>query len=191
MTADALARTCSLIAAAALVAGCSSAPPPNRVVTVHEGQPTRVVLAQTKDGTTLLLQNASSADSAAFYGVTESRVLGKVIDDDSLQTLLDGFAERGMFAEATASAPSNVRDVLFVEQDGRRWVWSRRLAGVQRDEALFHQGRSYFLEVWNSTSAFRSAAPGVRPDLEGEDARAHRNAESAKGKLERLEGRKP
>ncbi len=191
MTAVALARTCSLLALATLVAGCSSGPTLARAVTVREGRPTRIVLTQVKDGTTLLLQNASSAERAEFYAAPDPAVLGKVVADDRMQTLLDVFAERNLFASATAGAPTNARDVLVVEQDDRRWVWSRRLAGVQTDEAMFHEARGYFLEVWNGASAFRSAAPGVRPDLEGEDARAHRSAESAKSKLERLQGRQP
>ena len=80
-------------------------------------------------------------------------------------------------------------DVLAVEQGGKRWTWVRRQIGVQQGEALFHEARSYFLEVYNSSMAFRGTDPNARPDFAGERERAQQSGGAAKDKLQRLGGR--
>lgn len=186
----ALARTTLPLVATLVASACAGGPTLARDVEIAAGEPTRVLLTQVKDGTAFLLQNASSVDAAAFYSAHAPDVLGKVVADDRLQALLDVFSERGMFAAAPANAPPDARDVLAVEHGGRRWVWYRRRAGVQPEEAVFHEARAYFLEVYNAGTAYRGGDPRQRPDLAGEQDRIQRDADAAKGRLERL-GRRP
>lgn len=189
MTANALASATLLLAAIGLAAGCSSGPTLARAVAIEAGEPTRVLLMQLQGGSTFLLQNASSADRPEFYGDPTSQVLGKIVADEQLQALLDVFSEKGMFAASLGAVPPGARDVLVVEQGGRRWTWARRQPGVQAAEAVFHEAKAYFLEVYNSAMAYRGSDPRQRPDLAGEQERAQRDGAAAKGKLERLGGR--
>jgi Tol biopolymer transport system component len=85
--------------------------------------------------------------------------------------------------------PPGARDVLRVDQGGRSWIWARREAGVQASEAAFHEARSYFLEVYNSSTAYRPSE--ARPDLWAEKERANDDAEAAKNRLEQLKRQKP
>jgi hypothetical protein len=189
MTAIALARTAVLLAAA-FAAGCASDPGLPRVVTVAAGQPTRVLLQQVRQQQTFLLQNASSTEAAQFYGGATA-TLAKVVPDAQLQVLLDILAQKGMFGEPRAAVPPEARDVLVVEQGDRRWIWARRRAGIQAEEASFHEARAYFLELFNSNMAFHASAPGQRPDLRAEQERVRSDAEAARSRLEGLQGRQP
>ena len=85
-------------------------------------------------------------------------------------------------------AESICRDVLAVDQPGRRWTWVRRKAGVQAAEADFHEAKAYFLELYNSATAWHRGS-GERPDLVGEQSRVKADADAAMKKLENL-GRK-
>jgi len=188
MTAIALAR---ILLLAACFASCAGGPGLSRSVTIVEGQPTRVTLMQVKEQRTFLLQNASSTAAEAFYADWQKHPLGKVVPDDRLQTLLDVFAERGLFETGSGGVPLNARDVLRVEHGGRTWTWARVHAGVQQEEAVVHEARAYFLEVYNSSMAYRPSDPKDRPDLTAEQLRARDEAEAAKRRLERLQGSKP
>ena len=188
MIALARARTLVLFTVT-FVAGCASGPSLARAVEVEAGEATRVLLTQVQGRTTFLLQNASSADHAAFYSDPKDPVLGKVVPDAQLQALLDVFSEKGLFATGLGSVPPDARDVLVVENGGRRWTWARRQPGMQATEATFHEAKAYFLEVYNSSMAYRASDPHNPPDLTAEQARVRDDAEAAKGKLERLRGR--
>jgi hypothetical protein len=188
MTASALARTAALLVVPLVAGSCASGPSLARDVAIEAGRPTRVLLTQVQTNTTFLLQNASSVDPASFY--RDSRLaLGKIVDDDTLQALLDVFSEKGMFAASQGTVPPNARDVLVVEQGDRRWIWARRLAGTQA-EATFHEAKGYFLEVYNSSTAYRGSEDDPRPDLQQEKMRVRQEADAAKNKLEHLD-RKP
>lgn len=185
MTAVAIASRSLLLAATLVVTSCASGPSLARAVTVETGQATRVSLMQRTRTTTLLLQNASSVEKAQFYGGSNAQNLGKVVADDRLQALLDVFAEKGMFANAAATAPHDARDVLVVEQGSTRWVWSRRLAGTQASEVAFHEAKGYFLEVYNSATAYHGASGDGVPQLGNEKSVLR------EGKMEHVERRKP
>ena len=190
MTASAIARNTLCLAAisAAMFGWSSCASSLAREVVVENGRPTRVLLTQVSNNTVFLLQNASSAESAEFYRDTNARALGKIVPDEQLQALLDVFAEKGMFAAAASVAPPDARDVLAVEHGGKRWIWARRQAGVQAGETSFHEARGYFLEVYNSSTAYRTVDPNAPPDLRAERDRVRTDADAAKNKLQRLEG---
>ena len=181
-------RFAVLLLAAGLVVSCQSAPSLPRSVTIESGQPTHVTLVQVQGGMKFELQNASSGDAAAVYSDAKANPLAKVVPDAQLQALLDVFTQKGMFAASTTSVPPDARDVLAVDQPGRRWTWVRRQAGVQAAEADFHEAKAYFLEVYNSATAWHRGS-GARPDLLSEQSRVKADADAAKRKLENL-GRK-
>jgi len=177
-----------LLLAAGLVVGCQSTPSLPRSVTIESGKPTHVTLVQVQGGMKFELQNASSGDAAAVYSDTKANPLAKVVPDAQLQALLDVFTAKGMFAASITSVPPDARDVLTVDQPGRRWSWVRRQLGVQAGEADFHEAKAYFLELYNSATAWH-AGSGARPDLVSEQSRVKTDADAAKKKLENL-GRK-
>jgi hypothetical protein len=177
-----------LLMAAGLVVGCQGGPSLPRSVTIESGQPTHVKLVQVQGQMQFELQNASSADTAAYYSSEKANPLAKVVPDAQLQALLDVFTAKGMFQTSITSVPPDARDVLTVEQPGHRWTWARRQRGLQAAEADFHEAKSYFLELYNSATAWhRSSAD--RPDLFSEQSRIKAEADAAKKKLEEL-GRK-
>jgi len=186
MAAHALTRSVVLLAASFLV-GCATDPGLPRAVTIEDGRPVRVLWQRVKEGQTFLLQNASSADADDFYA--SSSPFAKVAPDVQLQALLDVLAAKGMFDAGDAPVPPDARDVLVVDQGDRRWTWARRRAGMQTSEAAFHEARAYFLEVYNSSTAYHPSAK--MPDLEAEQDRVRRDAESARRRLEQLQGEKP
>jgi hypothetical protein len=175
-----------LLAVCAFVA-CASGPRLARVVTVNEGETTRIRLLA---GTSLVLslQNESSIAAGALYGEARSaKELGaKVVDDVDLQALLDVFAERGMFPHSLVDVPADARDVLVVESGGQRWLWARRgLAGDPAAEQSFGDARTYFLALYNSSIAYHGAGPG-KPNFGGENLRARSTAADARARLEQL-----
>jgi hypothetical protein len=186
MTAHGLARNLLI---ASLLAACAGGPGLARDIEIEAGRPTRVTLSQVKEARAFLLQNASSTETAEFYADWQQHPLGKVVSDAQLQALLDVFSEKGLFARSLGAVPPGARDVLRVDQGGRSWIWARREAGVQASEAAFHEARSYFLEVYNSSTAYRPSA--ARPDLWAEKERANDDAEAAKNRLEQLKRQKP
>ena len=181
-------RFAVLLLAAGFVVGCQSAPSLPRSVTIESGQPTHVTLVQVQGGMKFELQNESSGDAAAVYSNASANPLAKVVPDAQLQALLDVFTAKGMFTTSVASVPPDARDVLTVDQPGRRWTWVRRQLGVQAAEADFHEAKAYFLEVYNSATAWHRGS-GERPDLLSEQSRVKADADAAKKKLENL-GRK-
>jgi hypothetical protein len=177
-----------LLVAAGLVVGCQSAPSLPRSVTIESGQPTHVTLVQVQDGKKFELRNESSGDAAAVYSNANANPLAKVVPDAQLQALLDVFSAKGMFATSVTSVPPDARDVLTVDQPGRRWTWARRQRGVQTAETDFHEAKSYFLEVYNSATAWHRSSSESH-DLFSEQSRVKADADAAKKKLENL-GRK-
>ncbi|HEX6811595.1 MAG TPA: hypothetical protein VF384_08240 [Planctomycetota bacterium] len=180
-----------LLLAAGLIVGCQGTQGPSlpRSVKIEPGQPTNVRLLQGQGRKEFELRNESSGDAQAVYSSENANPLAKVIPDEQLQALLDVFSANGMFGKSVSSVPPDARDVLTVEQPGHRWTWVRRQAGQQPGEADFHAARSYFLEVYNSATAWHRAS-GDRPDLASEQDRVKADADAAKKKLESL-GRKP
>ncbi len=173
-----------LPAAALFVAACASAPGRARDVVVTAGEPIKVSLLQVQDGLRFELQNASAEDRAAVYSDASTNPLAKVVPDEQLQRLLDVFAQSGLFATAQSTAAPDARDVLRIDRAGSSWTWSRRQRGVQADEARFHEAKAYFLELYNSSTAYHRGQ--ARPDFREERGRAREDAEAARRRLEGL-----
>lgn len=183
MVALALLRTGLLlfaVGAAALLGACAGAPPLQRSVVV-------VRYVDVKGTLALSLRNEGAGARAQVYGADSAAIDpgAKVVADDELQALLDVFTETGLFASSVGEVPGDALDALVVEQDGSRWVFPRRLRGVQQAEAAFHDGRAYFLSLYNSVTAYHGAA-GDRPDFKTEQVRTAGDARQARQKLERL-----
>lgn len=191
MIALALVRIASPLAsatlAAALLAACASGPTLQRSVVVEPGSKTVVRYLDVKGTLSLSLQNDSAAAPAKVYGADTATIDpgAKVVDDAELQALLDVYTESGLFAGARDEVPADALDALVVEQAGRRWVFARRLRGVQQAEAAFHEGRAYFHALYNSVTAFHGAA-SERPDFKAERSRTATDGRSARQKLEDL-----
>jgi hypothetical protein len=194
MVAQALLRTVRSLAAAALalaagLAGCAGEPPLRRSLALAPGQKTVVRYLDIKGTLSLSLQNASAALATDVYR-TDSGAIdpgAKVVADDELQALLDIFSERGLFGAAAAEVPADALDALVVQQGGQRWVFPRRLRGVQQAEAAFHEGRAYFLALYNDVTAYHGTGDD-RPDFKSEQRRAADDGRAARAKLERLRG---
>ncbi|HEX5054431.1 MAG TPA: hypothetical protein VFZ65_21815 [Planctomycetota bacterium] len=178
-------RIAVLLAAACNAVGCASSPELPRSVTIETGRRTSVTLTQTQGRMVLALQNESSGGAAQVYSDERSNPLAKVVPDAQLQALLDVFTAKGLFNTSMSTVPPDARDVLAVEQGGQRWIWARRQAGIDA-EPLFHEAKAYFLDVYNSSTAYHGHADDERPDLKGEMQRAHEDALTAKQKLEAL-----
>lgn len=146
--------------AAALLLCCQCASGPNlpRVVTVVEGERVRVSFTEVSDNRTLSLQNVSSGAKETVYKDPKSDLGTKVVDDARLQLLLDMLAQAGMFQRTAPVASSTARELLVVEQGGRKLVWSRGPVKVDGIEAVqaFDQARAYFLAMFNAATAFHS-----------------------------------
>jgi hypothetical protein len=182
MAALASLRFPQLLVAACLAVACSSAPQLKRELAIVPGEPTTVRLLSTQGTLSLSLRNASAQQSKALYGADSGEIDpgSKVVDDVNLQTLLDVFAEKGMFANALQDVPRGARDVLAVDHGERRWVWAisgdrqARLAQQQQDggaaERAFQEARAEFLSLYNSAEAFHGT--GGKPiDFEAENRR--------------------
>jgi hypothetical protein len=177
----------SATAAAALLAACASGPTLQRSVVVEPGAKTVVRYVDVKGTLSLSLQNDSAAAPAKVYGADTATIDpgAKVVVDEELQALLDVFTESGLFAGAANEVPPDALDALVVDQQGRRWVFARRLRGMQQAEAPFHEGRAYFLALYNSVTAYHGAASD-RPNFKAEQSRTAGDGRTARQKLEDL-----
>jgi hypothetical protein len=198
MPALAFVRILQLFVAACLAVACSSGPALRRDLALVPGELTTVRLLAVKGSLALALQNVSAQQPADVYGRTSAEVDPgrKVVDDVNLQTLLDLFSEKGMFATALAEVPGDARDVLAVEQGRRRWIWAlsgdpqRRLAQRQQGaERTFQEAQAEFLHLYNSSVGFHGTGED-RPDFRAENARARAEAERARVRLEHTKGRR-
>jgi hypothetical protein len=174
-------RFAQLLAAACVFVACSSAPRLKRELTIVPGERTTVRLLSTQGTLALSLHNTSAQTSPALYGAESGDVDpgSKVVDDVNLQTLLDVFAEKGMFATALREVPRDARDVLAVEHGEQRWVWAvsgdlkarlaRQQQGTDQADRAFHEARAEFLSLYNSSEAFHGT--GKVPDFDAENAR--------------------
>jgi hypothetical protein len=181
-------RIATLVAASAvavLVGACAGAPPG---ATVVAGQRTRVALTDVTSGRSFVLQNASSGSAHEVYSERSGDQAVKVVADPDLQQLLDVLADRGMFETAAEQPARDARDLLIVEAAGRRWVWSRRLRGIDATELQFHEARSYFLTFYNQVMAYH-AGDIDKQGLQDENARAQQGGEAAKSRLEQYQRR--
>ena len=156
-----LPRVLSRAAGAAvllLCCQCASGPDLPRVVTVVEGERVRISFTEVSDSRTLSLQNASSGTKETVYKDPKSDLGTKVVDDARLQLLLDMLAQAGMFQRTGPVATASARELLVVEQAGKKMVWSR---GPVKEDGLetvqaFDQARAYFLAMYNAATAFHS-----------------------------------
>lgn len=183
------AATTALILLATGLAGCAGEPPLRRHLALAPGQKSVVRYIDVKGTLALSLQNASAAAATDVYR-TDSGAIdpgAKVVADDDLQALLDIFSERGLFAAAANEVPADALDALIVQQGGQRWVFPRRLRGVQQAESAFHEGRAYFLALYNDVTAYHGTGDD-RPDFKSEQRRAADDGRAARAKLERLRG---
>lgn len=196
MVAQALLRTVPSFAAAALAAlaltaagfgGCAAEPPLRRSLAIVAGEKTSVRYVDVKGTLALSLQNASAAAATDVYRADSGTIDpgAKLVDDAELQALLDIFSERGLFAAAVGEVPADALDALIVQQGRQRWVFPRRLRGMQQTEAPFHEGRAYFLALYNDVTAYHGTGAG-RPDFKAEQRRTADDGRAARQKLERL-----
>jgi len=180
-------RIAQLLVAVCTLVGCQSGPSLARAVTVQEGQLTRVRLLAGKS-VVLALHNASADPTGALYGeARNAQDLGrKVVDDADLQALLDVFAESQLFEQSLGDLPADARDVMVVENGGKRWMWARRgLAGAPAAEQSFQNARAYFLSLYNSSVAYHGTGSS-RPNFGSENLRARTTAADARARLEQL-----
>jgi hypothetical protein len=200
MAAMALVRFAQLLVAASVAVACSSAPSYKRDLTIVPGERTTVRLAQVNGALALSLQNHSAERPDQVYRADSAEIDPglKIVADVNLQSLLDVFSEKGMFAQYLPEVPAGSRDVLTVEQGQRRWVWAisadrrRRIAqqqqGTDQAERTFHEARAEFLTLYNSSDAFHGSSGTGRdaPDFGAEQRRleadrARRNLQKPKG----------
>jgi hypothetical protein len=167
--------------------GCASGPTLARVVTIDEGQATLVSLRQGTGNLTLTLRNESAGLAKDFYKDSKDPN-AKVVPDAELQTLLDVYAEDGLFEHAAGSSAGSAAaggiDVLTIDQQGRQWSWARRQRGAQQSDQAFHQARDYFLAIYNGNVAYHGA--DERPNFSDENARARAEAAAARERLMQL-----
>lgn len=186
-TVPSFAAAAALAALALLAAGCAGEPPLRRSLALASGEKTVVRYIDVKGTLALSLQNASAGVATDVYRADSGAIDpgAKVVPDDELQALLDIFSERGLFGGAAAEVPADALDALIVQQGGQRWVFPRRLRGVQQAEAAFHEGRAYFLALYNDVTAYHGTGAD-RPDFKAEQRRATDDGRAARQKLERL-----
>lgn len=174
----ALALTRSAVLATSLLVACASDPGLPRAVTIEPGRPVRVLLQRTSQAQTFLLQNASSTEAADFY--RDAGPFAKVVPDAQLQALLDVLAAKGLFAAGNVPVAGDAREMLAVEQSGQRWAWARRRGGTAAEAVAFQEALAYFLEVYNSSTAYHPSEQ--TPDLMAERDRLRREAEAARAR---------
>jgi hypothetical protein len=186
-------RFAQLLVAACTFVACSSAPRLERALAIQPGQRTTVRLLQVNGSLALSLRNASAQHLNAIYTENSHGIDpgAKVVDDVNLQTLLDLFSERGMFAAGLGAVPAGTRDALIVEQGERRWVWAlsndrlARRAAIERgsrDEQTFHEARAEFLALYNSSMAFHGTGT-AKPNFDAEGRRAATDGAKARAKM--------
>lgn len=177
------------VAAAALATlavpslGSCAGPSLARAITVQSGSRTTVRLMQFVDGRVFTLQNASSGTARDVYSERSTDDLTKVVDDAQLQTLLDTFAEEGLYAGASSSAPSDARDALVIAQGDRRLVLHARTPSKE-GPLSYSRARAYFLAVYNQATAYHSSDIDPRT-LKEEQDRARYDGQRAVRDLEK------
>ncbi|MEO6596861.1 MAG: hypothetical protein ABIP94_19120, partial [Planctomycetota bacterium] len=154
MAAKVYTRIAVLLATASTLVGCASSPTLPRGLSVETGKRTSVKLLQVQSQRVFALQNESSGAADSFYSDEHANPFAKVVPDAQMQALLDVFTAKGLFANSMAQLPPDARDVLSVDQGDKRWIWARRQAGEA--EVGFLEAKSYFLEVYNNSTAYHS-----------------------------------
>jgi hypothetical protein len=179
----------ALLALLVLFAQCASQAGLPHVVTIASGKRTRVLLTQIDSRQTLALQNESSGSQKQIYSDSAGDLAEKVVADDELQRLVDLLAQQGMFQKAGAGAAPGAKELLVVEQDGKRWIWSRlNAAQTTADELMaFSRARTYVMAVYNSAVAYHTRK------LTGKDLEAERERvlQSSKAALQKAENQGP
>lgn len=165
----------SLLIGAAGLAACSSLP---RSLTVRPGE-TSVFALISRQGPKLTLRNDSSGNPDQVYSDAKDQ-LAKVIPDAEMQALFDVFTADKLFELSLPGVPGNARDILRLEQGGKTWNWVRRGSFVDPREQAFNKARSYFLSLYNGSTAYHSGPSsddGRYPEFLTEKELARRNAE--------------
>lgn len=169
------------------IVGCANGPDLARVVTVDPGQPTLVTMRQGAGKLTLTLRNESAGYADQVYRTSKDPGI-KVVPDAELQTLLDVYAEDGLFQHALGGSPgagsTSGLDVLTIDQQGQQWHWVRRQRGAQQGDEAFHKARDYFLAIYNGNVAYHGSTE--RPNFSSENARAKAEAVAARERLLQL-----
>ncbi|MFT7535623.1 MAG: hypothetical protein ACI85K_001576 [Hyphomicrobiaceae bacterium] len=142
---------CAAVLCATLLASCSGLP---RSLTISPGE-TSVFALISRQGPKLTLRNDSGGKPNDIYSEAADQ-LSKVVPDAELQALLDVFTADKLFELSIPSVPGNARDVLRLEQGGRTWFWVRRGSFTDPREQAFNKGRSYFLSLYNGSTAYHS-----------------------------------
>jgi hypothetical protein len=170
------------------IVGCANGPDLARVVTVNPGEPTLIWMRQSAGNLTLTLRNDSAGLANDVYSNSKDPST-KVVADAELQTLLDVYAEDGLFQHALggsagSGSTSSGFDVLTIDQQGRQWHWVRKQRGAQQGDQAFHKARDYFLAIYNGTVAYHDTTE--RPNFSSENARAKAEALAARERLQQL-----
>jgi hypothetical protein len=193
------ARTILLFAVAAGVAaapltlaGCASPPDLPRAVVVESGQPTTLALHQRRSDLRITLRNDSSRPPVEVYSSAQSDPREKVVPDAELQALLDVYTACGLFEHSLADAPADARDVIVLDQPGRRWAWIRRGHGAPGHgapgDAAFDVAQQYFLAIYNGNSAYHGGSGDT--NFNAEAARLREAGAEAVRRLEQKRSRR-
>jgi hypothetical protein len=180
------------MAAVPLFGGCAGAAPTRRDLAITSGERTRVAVVLMANQQSFTLQNASAAAKADVYRDSKTPPGLKVIGDARLQALLDVMAENNFFQQAAPVAAADSREVIYVEQGGRRWVLSRRplQVGGEGVIAAFNTLKTYVLSVYNDTTGFQNSTAVTESELKAERERIRANGAAAKAKAEAAGGDK-
>ncbi len=150
-----------------LLAGCASGPEVKRAITVTPTDSLSVEYQQSS-GPTFVLRNALAAMRARAAGERPSaNLVGKQIDNEDMQKLLDGLASYDFFQLAAATPHSGGKARLIVDHNGRRHVLSGVLqAGEQFDK--FNSCLASFQYVFNRTQEYQSdwVSPALQSEIE-------------------------
>lgn len=144
-------RICAAVLCVTLLASCSGLP---RSLTVSPGE-TSVFALISRQGPKLTLRNDSSGNPNEIYTAAADQ-LSKVIPDAEMQAMLDVFTSDKLFEQSIPNVPGNARDVLQLNQGGKSWYWVRRGSFLAPSEQAFHKARSYFLSLYNGSTAYHS-----------------------------------
>jgi len=165
----------SLLLATMGLAACGSLP---RSVTIHPGEAATVSLTY-KNGLRFTLRNDSSILPNQAYGRSGDQ-MSKVVPDAALQALLDVYTAEKLFDQSLQSVPGASRDVLLLEQSGKKWYWVRRGSFTDPGELAFQKASQYFLELYNGSTAYHtgpSSKDGRYPAFMTEKELQRRNKE--------------
>lgn len=108
-----------------------------------------------RNGPKLTLRNDSGGNPNDIYSEAVDQ-LSKVVPDAELQALLDVFTAEKLFELSIPGLPGNARDVLKLQQGGKTWFWVRRGSFIDPREQAFNKARSYFLSLYNGSTAYHS-----------------------------------